>query len=214
MNTQAFVCALAALIASGAAMTQTATQPAQQKPAQQARPAGDAPSSTAPAPTTRDPSSTRGRKDASYPNPSGQDTRTDAAARPHTHEGHDSPADKAVVDPTVSAGPTGKQQAYTGASGKKSGAQAGCVPSDASRQQSAQQSQSARQQSQPAQQPQSGQRSQSSPQPQSDEKSQPARQSQSANPGATTNSEPCRTDPQSSRKAVAPPPGATAPIHQ
>ena len=104
MNTSAFVCAVAALTVIGSAAAQTTPESAKQ----QTTPPGQAPSSTAPARTTKDPSSTQGRPDASYPNPAGQDTRTEAAARPHKEKGHDDAADKNVVDPTASAGPSGK----------------------------------------------------------------------------------------------------------
>jgi len=89
------------------------------------------PPTTSPSPSPkaeqpRDPSSTRGRPDASYPKPSGQDTKTDAASRPHTDEGRDSPADSNKVTPTPSAGPTGRQDTYDAASGKKPAPQSEC----------------------------------------------------------------------------------------
>jgi len=66
-----------------------------------------------------DPSTMRGRPDANYPRPSGQDAKTDAAARPHAEQGHDHAADANHVPPAQSAGPNGKDGTYTGASGKK-----------------------------------------------------------------------------------------------
>lgn len=126
---------------------------------------------------SRDPSSTRGRPDANYPNPSGQDTKTDAAAKPHQEKGHDDASDTAKVKPTPSTGPSGRDDAYTAASGKKPAPQADCenakkAPSDA----------------------------------------------RTANSGPASKSEKCvgaqaSTD-GADRRATAPPPGATAPMHR
>ena len=69
-----------------------------------------------------DPSSTRGRPDAEYPRPSGQDAKTDAAAKPHVDKGHDDASDSQPVTPSEAAVPKQRAEAYTGSSGKKAAA--------------------------------------------------------------------------------------------
>src|SRR5688572_15089720 len=161
MNRTAIVIILTGAL-SGVALAQTSPNPSTQRPSSE---------------QPRDPSSSRGRPDASYPNPSGQDTKTDAAARPHQEKGHDHPADAAKVKPTPSAGPTGGQDTYNAASGKKPAPQADC--------------ENAKRATQDA---------------------------RSANSGQANKSEKCvgaqaSTDGRD-RRATAPPPGATAPMHR
>jgi hypothetical protein len=126
---------------------------------------------------SRDPSSTRGRPDASYPNPSGQDTRTDAAARPHKEKGHDDAADTAKTKPTPSTGPSGREDAYRAATGKKPAPQTDC-----------------------------------------ENAKQAPQDARTANSGPSSKSEKCvgaqASNDRSDRRATAPPPGATAPMHQ
>lgn len=111
MNRTAIVMILAGALSGGAiAQSPPTTSPSPRPNAEQ----------------PRDPSSTRGRPDASYPNPSGQDTKTDAAARPHRDKGHDDPSDSNKVTPTPSAGPAGRQDTYDAASGKKPVPQTEC----------------------------------------------------------------------------------------
>jgi hypothetical protein len=126
---------------------------------------------------SRDPSSTRNRPDASYPNPSGQDTKTDAAAKPHKDKGHDDASDTAKVKPTPSAGPSGGEDTYTASTGKKAAPQADC-----------------------------------------ENAKQASRDARTANSSAASKSEKCvgaqaSTD-GADRRATAPPPGSTAPIHR
>jgi hypothetical protein len=125
----------------------------------------------------RDPSSTQSRPDASYPNPSGQDTKTDAAARPHKEKGHDDAADTAKVKPTPSAGPSGRDDTYTASSGKKKAPQTDCenakqAPSDA----------------------------------RTADSSQAGKSEKCVGAQASTDGR--------DRRATAPPPGATAPMHR
>jgi hypothetical protein len=126
------VAACAATMFACGALAQTATTPRstdapnQSAPAIQSAPKpGDSsskPARQAQAPAAgSDPSSTRGRPDARYPRPSGQDARTDAAATPHSENGHDHAADSNPVspsDPSV-ANQSQKSSAYGGATGKK-----------------------------------------------------------------------------------------------
>jgi hypothetical protein len=127
MNRTALYAATLAGILSATALAQT--------PAPQTQPKDpNATQSSTPQQQPRDPSSTAGRPDASYKNPSGQDTKTDAASRPHQDKGHDHPGDRNKVDPTPSAGPQGDQREYTGASGKKQNSETACeTPTNAPR---------------------------------------------------------------------------------
>jgi hypothetical protein len=172
--------AVIAFAVSGAAFAQTSATPSNRDtPNRDTNAPANTPASSAPK-QTKDPSSTRGRPDASYPNPSAQDTRTDAAARAHTEKGHDHAADTNSVDATPSAGPTGKQSAYTGASGKKANPETGCItPTDS------------------------------------------PTQGRPAKPGTRADAAECAGEKSSdsktdgeSRRATAPPPGATAPVHK
>jgi hypothetical protein len=189
---------IAAGALSGAVVAQTpqpSQQPATPRPAAEQSPRDQ---STAPAPSregqsrdstsaqssrqassqqpSRDPSSQQGRPGASYPNPSGQDTKTDAAARQRTEKGHDDASDASKVKPTPSAGPSGGQDTYAGALGKKSAPQSECDQAKTAQQ-----------------------------------------NSNAANSGAQRKSEKCvgaqASDDKADRRATAPPPGATAPIH-
>lgn len=153
---------------SGVALAQTPqTSPTPKSSAEQSRDAA----------STRDPSSTKGRPDANYPNKSAQDTRTDAAARAHSDKGHDDATDTAKVKPTPSTGPSGGEDAYRAATGKKPVPQSECenakqAPHDARTENSSQAS-----------------------------KSEKCVGAQASTDGAD-------------RRATAPPPGATAPIHR
>jgi hypothetical protein len=162
MNKAAIVMILTGALSGGVALAQS---PA---PSPDKQPSSEQP---------RDPSSTRGRPDASYPNPSGQDTKTDAAARPHKDKGHDDPSDTAKVKPTPSAGPTGGQDTYNAAAGKKPAPQADC-----------------------------------------ENAKQATKDARTANSGQVNKSEKCvgaqASDDKRDRRATAPPPGATAPMHR
>jgi hypothetical protein len=166
----------------GAAFAQNSSPPPASSSTVPPAPSTTGPSTTAKdagASKAQDPSSTRGRPDAQYPNPSGQDTRTDAAAKAHTEKGHDHAANQNVVKPTPSAGPTGGKDAYTASSGKKPDPQTECEAATS----------------------------------RSSEGSPPTAGADKTRKVECTDERPMNQGSQS-RRATAPPPGATAPVNK